>query len=157
MLGRWVRQSCVSYPGSIVWGAHPHCGGLRPSAPHADDGLNAFSLPELRLKAQAGRTKGSSAFSWDDATSSLAVASKRRCTQRWRPSGLARAARKCPADGWPASSLHHEATPLPPWCRLLLFQYDGLEFAPQREVSLADSVHSMRFAGGTLYVAMAKG
>ena len=86
--------------------------------PHADDGLNAYSLPELRLKAQASRTKGASVFAWDDGGGTLAVAAKRR---------------------------------------LLLYHYDGLEFAPQRELSLADSVHCMRFAGGTLYVAMAKG
>ncbi|PRW34079.1 glycoside hydrolase isoform A [Chlorella sorokiniana] len=44
----------------------------------ADDGVNAFDLPALRLKGQAGRTRGAALFAWHGPTDTLAVASKRR-------------------------------------------------------------------------------
>lgn len=40
--------------------------------------MSAHSLPSLRLRAQALRTKGAHLFSWDDATGTLCVAVKRR-------------------------------------------------------------------------------
>jgi hypothetical protein len=43
-----------------------------------EDGVSLFSLPQLRMKGQAARTKGATCFAWDEATNSLAVAIKRR-------------------------------------------------------------------------------
>lgn len=44
----------------------------------ADDGVNAYVLPALRLKGQAARTRGASLFAWHAASDTLAVAVKRR-------------------------------------------------------------------------------
>lgn len=44
----------------------------------ADDGVNAYVLPGMRLKGQAGRTRGASLFAWHGPTDTLAVAVKRR-------------------------------------------------------------------------------
>lgn len=44
----------------------------------ADDGLSAYVLPSLRLKAAAARTRGAARFAWDDAAGVLAVSVKRR-------------------------------------------------------------------------------
>ncbi|KAL4430543.1 hypothetical protein ABPG77_005783 [Micractinium sp. CCAP 211/92] len=44
----------------------------------AEDGVNAFVLPSLRLKGQAGRTRGASMFAWHGGSDTLAVAVKRR-------------------------------------------------------------------------------
>lgn len=42
------------------------------------EGVNAHSLPRFRLKGQAARTRGCSTFAWDDGSSTLCVAMKRR-------------------------------------------------------------------------------
>ncbi|KAI3425935.1 hypothetical protein D9Q98_007907 [Chlorella vulgaris] len=44
----------------------------------ADDGVNAYVLPSLRLKGQAGRTRGATLFAWHSASDVLAVATKRK-------------------------------------------------------------------------------
>ncbi|KAL4436979.1 hypothetical protein ABPG75_004118 [Micractinium tetrahymenae] len=44
----------------------------------ADDGVNAFVLAGMRLKGQAGRTRGASMFAWHGGSDTLAVAVKRR-------------------------------------------------------------------------------
>lgn len=44
----------------------------------ADDGVNAYDLPGMRLKGQAGRTRGAAMFAWHGASDTLAVAVKRR-------------------------------------------------------------------------------
>ncbi len=44
----------------------------------SDDGVNAFDLPAMRLKGQAGRTRGAALFAWHGPTDTLAVAAKRR-------------------------------------------------------------------------------
>jgi hypothetical protein len=66
-----VAMACIviSFPPGFPWCA--------PS----DDGVNAFVLPGLRLKGQAGRTRGASLFAWHSGGDVLAVASKRR----WAP------------------------------------------------------------------------
>lgn len=46
--------------------------------PLTDDGVNAFDLPAMRLKGQAGRTRGAALFAWHGPTDTLAVAAKRR-------------------------------------------------------------------------------
>jgi len=43
-----------------------------------EEGVNLYSLPQLLLKGQAGRTCGATAFAWDDASSQLAAVNKRR-------------------------------------------------------------------------------
>ena len=43
-----------------------------------DEGVSLFSLPQLLMKGQAGRTRGSICFSWDDATNQLAVGVKKK-------------------------------------------------------------------------------
>jgi hypothetical protein len=42
------------------------------------DGISAYALPNLSLKAQAARTKGAKAFDWDEETMVFAVSLKRR-------------------------------------------------------------------------------
>lgn len=44
----------------------------------ADDGVNAYALPGLRLKGQAGRTRGAGLFAWHGGSDVLAAAVKRR-------------------------------------------------------------------------------
>lgn len=44
----------------------------------ADDGVNAYALPGLRLKGQAGRTRGAALFAWHGGSDVLAAAVKRR-------------------------------------------------------------------------------
>lgn len=43
-----------------------------------NEGVNMYSLPQLKLKGQAPRTAGTLCFSWDSSRNLLAVASKRR-------------------------------------------------------------------------------
>ena len=42
------------------------------------DGVNAYTLPGLRLRGQAPRSAGAACFAWDEATERLCVAVKRR-------------------------------------------------------------------------------
>lgn len=41
--------------------------------------MNAYVLPGLRLKAQAGRSRGASLFAWHGGSDTLAVVTKKRC------------------------------------------------------------------------------
>ena len=43
-----------------------------------EEGVSLFSLPQLLMKGQAGGTRGAACFAWDDTTSQLAVAVKKR-------------------------------------------------------------------------------
>lgn len=134
--------------------------------------MNAFALPGLRLKGQAGRTRGASLFAWHSGTDTLAASVKRRCAappvalhSLARPPAAARCRSHHPTNREDTSPRPPHPPPppslpacysCPPATRVLLFKYDGLEFVEQREVALPDAPACMALAGGTLYVGLAK-
>ena len=134
--------------------------------------MNAYVLPGMRLKGQAGRTRGASLFAWHGANDLLAVAVKRRWVGVWHVLGVcsvplapgsmadacyaAASLAACLPACLPAHVLHSACLRLPA-SRVLLFKYDGLEFVEQREVALPDAPTSLQLAGATtLYAGLAK-
>lgn len=97
--------------------------------------MNAYVLPGLRLKGQAGRTRGASLFAWHGGSDTLAVAVKRRWGWLVLSACAAATALVLPQCSVMLSPLT-ESCCVFGWRRLLLFKYDGLEFVEQREVRL---------------------
>ncbi|KAL4522617.1 hypothetical protein Ndes2526A_g01018 [Nannochloris sp. 'desiccata'] len=78
-----------------------------------EEGVSLFSLPQLLMKGQAGGTRGSTCFAWDDSTNQLAVAVKKR---------------------------------------IIIYNYDGLEFVYKREIVAAEPPVALHILSGTVFI-----
>ena len=132
-LGQQILQLAVSVDRSLLFCL-------------TEEGVNLLSLPQLMLKGQAGRTSGSSCFSWDDSTNQLAVAVKRRWRRRRRRFFFW-------YNFFPCKKYSNSY-----WkpCRVLVFNYDGLEFVNRREISTAEAPVALQILGSTVFIASKK-
>ena len=119
-----------------------------------DEGVGLFSLPQLLMKGLAERTKGATCFSWDDTSSCLAVGKGRRYAlilSLCSPPTLGKAT--------PPSSLSHthNDTIQNIYHRVLMYNYDGLEFVRGREITIPEEPTSVCLTcKGIVYVATKK-